>query len=365
MVGLNMCLDVGGARLRKLLERFGKPENIFNAARGELIRVPGIGEKIASGILSIKQESIDREFRLAEKLGVRIFPWDSPDYPRNLTYIPDPPIVLYVKGEIREDDVLAVGVVGSRRASFYGLASAEKIAGDLCGRGYTVVSGLARGIDTAAHTGALQSKGRTIAVIGSGFNRLYPEENAALADRISRQGAVVSEFPIDTPPSRQNFPRRNRVISGLSLGVVVVEAARNSGALITANFALEQGREVFALPGKIDSANSYGTNDLIKQGAKLVASIEDIIEELEPSNIPEHEPDAPERTGGADAPPQELSEQERAVFAFFPDEAVHPDELAENSGVEISKIYSILLKLQHRNLIRELPGKQFMRVHHG
>ncbi|MFA5362738.1 MAG: DNA-processing protein DprA [Candidatus Omnitrophota bacterium] len=365
LVSLNMCLDIGSVRLGKLLECFGKPENILKAPRDELTRVSGIGEKIAAGILSIKKERVDREFRLAEKLGLKMIPRGSPDYPRNLTYIPDSPIVLYVKGAIQEEDALAIGVVGSRRASFYGLANAEKISADLCGRGYTVVSGLARGIDTAAHTGALKSKGRTLAVIGSGFNHLYPEENAALAEAISRQGAVVSEFPIDTPPSRQNFPRRNRVISGLSLGVVVVEAARNSGALITANFALEQGREVFALPGKIDSANSFGTHDLIKQGAKLVTSIEDIIEEFQPVSRPENATVSSAETGSAGKVLPELSEQEMAVFSLFSEEAIHLDEIAENSSVEISKIYSILLRLQRRSLIKELPGKQFVRAHHG
>jgi DNA processing protein len=365
LVSLNMCLDIGSVRLGKLLEYFGKPENILKARREELMRVFGIGEKIADNILSVKQEQVDKELQLAKKLDLNIIPCDSPDYPRNLRYIHDPPIVLYVKGTIQEEDALAIGVVGSRRASFYGLASAEKIAADLCGSGFTVVSGLARGIDTAAHTGALKSKGRTIAVIGSGFNRLYPKENLALAEAISRQGAVISEFPIDAAPSRQSFPRRNRVISGLSLGVVVVEAARNSGALITANFALEQGREVFALPGKIDSANSYGTNDLIKQGAKLVTSIEDIIEEFQPVSRPKNAAVSLEETGSADSALPELSEQETAVFSLFQEEAVHLDEIAENSGVEISKIYSILLRLQHRSLIKELPGKQYVRVHHG
>ncbi|MDD2703575.1 MAG: DNA-processing protein DprA [Candidatus Omnitrophica bacterium] len=365
LVGLNMCLDIGGVRLGKLLAYFGRPENIFKARREELMTVFGIGEKIAAGILSVRKERIDKEFKLSEKLGLKIISRESTDYPRNLTYISDPPIVLYVKGEIQEEDALAIGVVGSRRASFYGLSSAEKFAVDLCGRGYTVVSGLARGIDTAAHTGALKSGGRTIAVIGSGFNRLYPKENMALADSITRQGAVVSEFPIDAAPLKQNFPRRNRVISGLSLGVVVVEAARNSGALITANFALEQGREVFALPGKIDSAGSFGTHELIKQGAKLVTSVADIEEELQIGILPKSKAVPVPETGNANAVFPELTPQEASVFFLFHDRAIHLDELAENSGVEISKIYSILLRLQQRNLIKELPGKQFMRVHHG
>lgn len=204
------------------------------------------------------------------------------DYPANLKYIYDPPSILYIKGNILPEDTIAVAVVGSRRATYYGLKNAENLGFQLAAGGITIISGLARGVDSAAHRGALKARGRTIAVLGSGLNKIYPRENEELVEEIAQNGAVISEFALDTPPLRQNFPRRNRIISGLSLGVVVVEAAKRSGALITANFALEQGREVFALPGKIDSFTSKGTHDLIKQGAKLVESIEDIIEELEP-----------------------------------------------------------------------------------
>ncbi|MCQ9208506.1 MAG: DNA-processing protein DprA [Omnitrophica bacterium] len=207
------------------------------------------------------------------------------DYPANLKHIYDPPATVYLKGELILEDNIAIAIVGSRRATPYGLKNAKSLAFELAARGITVVSGLARGIDSAAHRGALEAKGRTIAVLGSGLNVIYPHENERLAEEIAKSGAVISEFQQDVGPQRYHFPRRNRIISGLSLGVVVVEAAQKSGALITANCALEQGREVFALPGKIDSWTSRGTHDLIKQGAKLVESIEDIIEELEPLNL--------------------------------------------------------------------------------
>jgi len=204
------------------------------------------------------------------------------DYPTNLRYVYQPPATIYLEGNIIAQDQIAIAIVGSRRATDYGLRNAERLGFELAAKGITIISGLARGVDSAAHRGALKAKGRTIAVLGSGLNKIYPPENKKLAQEVAQNGALISEFTPDTPPHRLNFPRRNRIISGLSLGVVVVEAAKRSGALITANFALEQGREVFALPGKVDSFTSGGVHDLIKEGAKLIESTEDIIEELEP-----------------------------------------------------------------------------------
>jgi len=204
------------------------------------------------------------------------------DYPTNLRYVYQPPATIYLEGNIIAQDQIAIAIVGSRRATDYGLRNAERLGFELAAKGITIISGLARGVDSAAHRGALRAKGRTIAVLGSGLNKIYPPENKKLAQEVAQNGALISEFTPDTPPHRLNFPRRNRIISGLSLGVVVVEAAKRSGALITANFALEQGREVFALPGKVDSFTSGGVHDLIKEGAKLIESTEDIIEELEP-----------------------------------------------------------------------------------
>jgi len=364
LVSLNMVLDIGSVRLGKLLEFFGTPENILKAPQEKLMTVFGIGEGIASKICSLKAEALDKEFAEAGKLGLKIITTDDAEYPANLKNIYDPPIVLYVKGALMREDALSVGIVGSRRASFYGLSAAEKFAFELAEKGITIISGLARGIDTCAHKGALKAKARTIAVIGSGFKHLYPEENKGLAEEIAQRGAVISEFPLNTEPFRQNFPRRNRVISGLSLGVLVIEAARNSGALITADFALEQGREVFALPGKVDSATSFGTNALIKQGAKLVSCIEDILEEIalpvgnairaKPVEQEEYQAEGPD-----------LSSDEACVCALLNDHPVALDELVEKTNMEIQRISDILLRLQLKKAIRQLPGKQFVRSGHG
>ncbi|MEW5758600.1 MAG: DNA-processing protein DprA [Candidatus Omnitrophota bacterium] len=223
-----------------------------------------------------------KELELAAKHKIKIISISDAGYPEILKKIFDPPKALYVKGELREEDNLSIAIVGSRLASSYGLIQAEKFGFDLANLGITVVSGLARGIDTKAHLGALKANGRTIAVLGSGLLSVYPPENKGLVEKISQNGAVISEYPLDMGPRRENFPKRNRIVTGLSLGVVVVEAAKNSGALISARCALEQGREVFSLPGKLDSDNSFGTNELIKDGAKLTTSVNDILEEIAP-----------------------------------------------------------------------------------
>jgi len=356
LVSLNMVGEIGSIRLGKLLDYFGKFENVFSAASEKLIAVAGISENVANRIHTFKAEDLSKELETAQKLGLEIITLDDADYPENLRNIPSPPIVLYVKGRIEKEDSLSIGIVGSRRASYYGLSSAEKFAADLACCGLTIVSGMARGIDTAAHKGALKAKGRTLAVIGSGFKNIYPEENIKLAEEISQNGAVISEFSINTQPLKENFPRRNRLISGLSLGTLVVEAARNSGALITADFALEQGKEVFCLPGRIDSIFSFGTNELIKQGAKLVAAKEDILEELLiPLAAGIEEVKIKNRLQ------DHLSDSESVLYGLIPAEPVSLDELLEKTSLQIPRAYEILLKLKMRKLIRQLPGKQFMR----
>ena len=352
-----MVGEIGSIRLNKLLDYFGQPENILKAPAEKLIAVSGIGRQIAQQITSFKKEDLDKELALAKKLGLKIITPDDANYPQNLKNIYDPPIVLYVKGELKQEDKSAMAIVGSRRASFYGLNSAEKFAYELSEKGFTIVSGMARGIDTYAHKGALKANGRTIAVMGSGFSHLYPPENKKLAEEIARNGVVISEFPCNTKPLPQNFPQRNRVISGLSLGVLVVEAAKNSGALITVDFALEQGREVFALPGKVDSGNSFGTNGLIKQGAKLVSCVEDILEEF---NLPEEQArkDKVEKTDKSDA----TDGEEGRIYDLISSQSVHLDELLEKTNLDIPQISDILLKLQLKKLIKQLPGKQFARA---
>jgi DNA processing protein len=360
LIGLNMFCDIGSLRLKKLLKFFGTPENILKASSEELTNVAGIGEKIAQKITSLQEKDIDEEMSLAEKQNLRIVTLDEEIYPANLKQIFDPPILLYVKGELKQEDKSSIGIVGSRRASLYGIASAEKFASDLAEQNFTIVSGLARGIDTASHKGALKAGGRTIAVIGSGFNYLYPAENKKLSDDIAEHGAVVSEFPMNAKPLPQNFPRRNRVISGLSLGVLVVEAARNSGALITADCALEQGREVFALPGKIDSQNSFGTNELIKQGAKLVSCADDIVEEfngIQSVSQKEQKITKPQEVNKVD-----LSNHESLLYNMLSDKPLLLDEIADRTGFAIPQISGVLLKLQLRRLIKEVAGKQFIRA---
>jgi len=362
LVSLNLIGDIGSIRLKKLLDCFGKPQDILRASPEKLMAISGIGEKIAHKIHSLKEEDLDRELALAKKYGLKILTQDDQDYPENLKNIPDPPIVLYVKGKLRAEDKFSVAIVGSRRASFYGLSCAEKFALDLSHCGFTIISGMARGIDTYAHRGALKGGGRTIAVMGSGFNQIYPPENKELCDEISQNGAVISEFPMDTKPLRQNFPRRNRIISGLSLGVLVAEAAKNSGALITADFALEQNREVFALPGKVDSCTSFGTNELIKQGAKLVSCVDDILEGFnlcrQESNVYARQRDNL-RVSACNS--RESALEESKIYDLISEGSLQLDELVEKTNMDISRITDILLRLQMRKLIRQLPGKQFVK----
>jgi DNA processing protein len=262
--------------------------------------------------------------------------------------------VIYVRGEIKSEDADAVAIVGSRMPSYYGIATCERLSSNLASRGITVVSGLARGIDTAAHTGALRS-GRTIAVLGSGLNQVYPPENMKLADEICGKGAVISEFSMNTPPNKFNFPRRNRIISGLSLGVVVVEAGENSGALITANFALEENKEVFAVPGRVDSKVSAGTNSLIKDGAKLVETGDDIIVEIRSGLKYYNKSRVKIAEEGID-----LTEEERVIKNLLSYDPVHIDELAEKAGMRIERVAALLVKLQIKNVVRVLPGKNFI-----
>ena len=289
---------------------------------------------------------------------IKVLSLTDKDYPTNLKYIYDPPSTLYVEGKIIPEDNIAIAIVGSRRATHYGLQNAQKLAYELAAKGISIISGLARGVDSAAHRGALRAGGRTIAVLGSGLNVIYPRENKALAREIAQNGAVISEFPEDTPPFKENFPRRNRIISGLSLGVVVVEAAKRSGALITANCALEQGREVFALPGKIDSFTSQGTHNLIKDGAKLVESSEDIIEELEPL-MAEYVRQAKSESKAKVAP--NLPQEEREIYSCLTSEPVDIDEIMQKVALPYGRLLTSLLKLEHKKLVKELPGKLFVR----
>ena len=298
-----------------------------------------------------------------ETLVIREIAFEDKEYPKRLKDIHSPPKTLYVNGEILLQDDIAVALVGSRRATNYGLQTCERLAFELASVGVMVVSGMARGIDTSAHRGALKAHGRTIAVMGSGHDHIYPPENKKLYREISESGAVITEFPDDMPPLGQNFPRRNRIISGLSLGVVVVEATKDSGALITANFALEQGREVFAVPGKIDSATSCGTHELIKDGARLVQSAEDIMEELNISLRPRDATISREQGGGSGQKSKaslRLTDEEKKVLNVLSDEPMNIDDISERMGFSPRAASKVLLGLELRKLVTRMPGENYI-----
>ena len=282
LIRLNLIPDAGSARLRRALDAFGGLDRLWAASVSELQQAAGLSRPFAERLAAARQDDarFERELALAERCGVAILTLADAAYPARLRTIPDPPLALYVRGALAAADEAAVAVVGARRASLYGLQCADRLSQDLALRGLTVVSGLAVGIDGAAHRGALRAGGRTLAVLGSGLARVYPPAHERLAEEVAGRGAVLSEYPLEAEPFPGHFPQRNRIISGLSLGVVVVEASARSGALITADCALEQGREVFAVPGPMTSVTSEGTHRLLKQGARLVTSVEDILEEL-------------------------------------------------------------------------------------
>ncbi len=353
---LNQIKDVGSLRAKRLLEAFGGIGGVFAAPAEHLQQVDGIGRVLAGRIVSACRDPKlpAEELRLAAQHGCEILTWRDAAYPAPLKTIPDAPMVLYMKGRWIEADATAVAIVGSRRASLAGQQWAERLAYDLALRGVTIVSGLARGIDSAAHRGSLKAGGRTLAVIGNGLSQVYPPEHAELAAQIVAHGALLSEYPMLMDPLAQNFPRRNRIISGLSLGVVVVEAAHRSGALITADCALEQGREVFAVPGRVDAATSQGTNQLLKQGARLVTSIEDVLEELrlEPVavKVPASEPTAVEGDEG------------RVFDCLGTDTPTDLEALIRQSGLPAAACVTTLSRLELKRLVRQLPGKRFVRV---
>jgi DNA processing protein len=363
-IALNMVDGVGPIRVRALLDRFQEPQAILVATKADLMQVEGVGEEVASNIRGWTEKvDLDGELQRIEKAGVQVVTRDDAEYPKNLREIYDPPIILYVRGTLSERDALAIAIVGSRRTTLYGQDMARKLAYQLGRVGVTVVSGLARGIDTAAHTGTLQAKGRTVAVIGCGIDSVYPSENEKLAKEIvEKGGAVVTEFPFGVKPGPQNFPMRNRIISGWSLGTVVVEANLKSGALITANQAAEQGRQVFAVPGRADSILSRGTNKLIKDGAKLTEDAEDILGEFE-YLLPKRATESAEAEAGSGGtkPALVLSDMEQKVMAHVGQEETAIDEIIRASGLTTACVSATLLSLEMKRLVRQLPGKMFVR----
>src|SRR5438105_4094856 len=358
-IALNMLPTVGPVRLRKLLEVFGTPERVLTAKRRELRAVVGIGGEVADQIAAWESTvDLPAELNRIRDFGATVITQESPPYPRSLREIHAPPIVLYVWGELQERDNHAIGIIGARRTTHYGMESAKKLAYQIAYSGLTVVSGLARGIDTAAHQGAVAAKGRTIAVIGSGLSRLYPPENRALAEKIRNgNGAIVSEFSMEIEPDRQTFPMRNRIISGWSHGILIVEAGLNSGALITASQALEQGRSVYAVPGHINAPSAFGSNRLIQQGAKLVMDASDILDDLQ-ILLPETKPlpDAAARTLPA------LSDEERRIYDAIESTETAIDDIGRKCQLPSATVSSALLRLELKRLVKQLPGKYFVKL---
>lgn len=366
-ISLNMTPGIGPRKATQLLEKFGSAENVFHALRRDLEGLRLKPETIQSIIKREFHGKAEEELANVKELGGDVLILDDGSYPYLLREISDPPITLYVRGDWRACfEMPCIAVVGSRRCSTYGKNASEMLSRDLAANGVCIVSGLARGIDTSAHRGAIDAKGRTIAVLGTGIDGVYPKENGKLIDEIlEKGGAVVSQFPLGTPPLKENFPYRNRIISGLSLGLLVVEASERSGSLISARLAMEQNREVLAVPGNITSRVSIGTNYLIKSGAKLVQQWQDVVHEMPQEIIARILPptvDKENKNQEFEQKPTSLSADELKVWNILSaDEQTQIDVLLEESGLEFGELSKILLDLDLRDLIRVLPGNNYAR----
>ncbi|MFA4909977.1 MAG: DNA-processing protein DprA [Desulfobacteria bacterium] len=355
-IALSLVPGIGCVLYKRLIDCFKNAEVVFDASFQELTNIDGIGHETALAIKNFNQgDLVENRLLMARKANARILTLEDEDYPTNLMRINNPPPMLYMKGEIKKDDHFAVAVVGSRTPSGYGELAARSISSDLAAEGITIVSGMARGIDAISHKEALFAGGRTIAVLGSGIDVIYPPENRELFNKICRNGAVVTELPVSTPPDAVNFPNRNRIISGLSLGVVIVEAGVKSGSLITAKFAVSQGKKVFAVPGQIGSVGSKGTNKLIKEGARLVESADDVMSAI----LPQYR-DYKENRGGA-RKEGNLSKNAKQVMTTLTEGPLHIDTVATKSRLNVNEVSSILLNLELSGLIVQLPGKIFIR----
>jgi len=359
-LALNRISGVGAVLFKRLIEAFETPECVFQASESELKKISGMRPATLEAITGFREDEwAYRELDSLSRLKIRIISLADPDYPALLKTIYDPPPLLYVRGDIIEKDRNAIALVGSRNASAYGKEMTRRLARGLSRYGFTVVSGLARGIDTAAHQGALEAGGRTLAVLGSGIDRIYPWENQRVGEETVRHGALLSCFPLGAAPDACNFPARNRIISGLSLGVVIVEASFRSGSLITARLALDQGGEVFAVPGNVGAPSSSGTNRLIQEGAKLVTDVEDIVEEFVLAGI---EPGLDKQELKTSGPQQPLNEQAKIVLDLLELIPIHIDDLIHRSGLPSSEVASLLLDLELNGHVVQLSGKMFKKV---
>lgn len=354
---------VGNLLFKRLLDRFGSPRTVLTAPRDQLLAVTGISPRIATAIR--RQRAPDEaylELDLAIRHGFRIITQADPTFPPLLLQLPDPPPLLYVNGCL-QPEALHIAIVGSRSATRYGLDAAHSIARGLTKLGVGVTSGMARGIDGQAHEGALAASGYTVAVLGSGLLQVYPREHKGLYDRIAATGAVISELPLNARPEGRHFPARNRIISGMSVGVVVVEAALKSGSLITARLAAEQNREVFALPGSVRSRQSQGTHNLIKQGAKLIETAEDVLEEFFPEGL--CKPTAPKKASApsdSDNGPSDLTPAEADLLSRLEPYPLHIDALAAALEISSGELAALLLQLELKGLVRQLPGNMFEKI---
>ncbi len=361
LVCLTMVPGVGPRTFRALLEQFGTAGKVLSSPLSRLKEVPGVGLRLAARIADARREfDPDAELALCAQRGVRVLPSSDPAFPQPLKEIDDPPPLLYLRGTIEPVDALAIAIVGSRRCTTYGLRTAERLAQSLARVGLTVVSGLARGIDAAAHRGALKAGGRTIAVLANGLGAIYPPEHDDLAREISRAGAILSEMPMRQAPMAGLFPQRNRIISGLSLGVVVVEATPRSGSLVTVKHAMEQNREVFAVPGPVDSLPSRGCHRLIRDGARLVETVDDILEELGP--LAREVKPGPEAIAIRNPAELKLTEQERSLLGELDEMPKSVDELINKTRLTASQVMATLSVLEMRRLIHRVPGNLFVRT---
>lgn len=356
---LFLATDIGTARLFKLLETFGKAENVFNATKSDLVNMAGISEKAAESIITIKDSGkAEKELTLAQNNNINLIVFNEENYPDPLKHYTDMPIILYVKGNLIDRDYISLSIVGSRKSTNYGKSVTADFAGYFARKGITIVSGLARGIDTDAHIAAIQNKGRTIAVLGNGLLVNYPPENMILQAKIPENGAVISEFPLAKQPDKSSFPRRNRIISAFSKATLVVEAALQSGALITARCSAEYGKDVFVIPGSIYSDVSKGTNMLLKEGALVALDPDDMAKQADYFNITDEQESVQQEL------PDSLSSDEEQVLELISknDEGLHADEIAQQLNIEISRIAAIILKLELNGQIKSMPGQLYLKV---
>lgn len=354
-LGLGSIPGVGRSTFRKLINHFGSPERALSAPHNRLKEIKRLSDKVINNIISFPwREHAEQDIAKAVEMNIDIFTMNDPDYPEHLKKISDPPVYIYVKGILTPEDYNALAIVGTRQPTHYGRTITHRLSYDLAAAGLTIVSGLARGIDTQAHRGALSAKGRTIAVLGCGIDIAYPPENKDLIDEIAHNGAIITEYPFGTKPESGRFPARNRIISGLARGTVVVEAAEDSGSLITANNAVEQGRKLFAVPGNIGHTASRGTNNLIKKGAILIEAAADVLDILGLSR-------SVKQSIAQQAPLPRLTRDEEEVFRHITNEPKHIDSILNEVGGTAGKLGGILISLELQKLVKQCPGKFFIR----